>query len=428
MEIKYLKLSDIRPYANNPRKNAKAVDKVVESFKKFGFHGPILIDKNNEIICGHTRYKAAKKLKMTVVPTICLDNLTDAQVARFRILDNKVSEFSKWDEDLLQEELSDLIPDFKMDIFGFKNLQPDDKLNEDKNSDVSTKKNFTTTRQQVDFTPSSVIERGSEYNRIYEYWKDLGIIKSDGRISDLLGDNKGSMAKGMGMEQNGTSVFNPVVCELMYRWFSKEDDLVFDPFAGGYTRGIVATMLKREYVGIDLRQEQVDADVSKAEELELSPTYICDDSQNADAYIKDGEAGMIMTCPPYYDLEKYSDDERDLSHMKPDEFLDAYRNILEISARKLKQNGFFVIVVGEVRDKKRGYYREFVSDTVRILTNRGLYYWDEIILVNTPGTTAASVRGYFEGNRKIGSIHQNILVFYKGNPQEIADNWEEVDI
>ena len=428
MEIQYLKLSAIRPYANNPRKNAKAVDKVVESFKKFGFHGPIIIDKNNEIICGHTRYKAAKKLKMETVPTIRLDNLSEDQVARFRILDNKVSEFSKWDDDVLQEELSDLIPDFKMDTFGFKNLQPDEKMDEALISDKKTEKNSVTARQQVDFTPSSVIERGAEYNRIYDYWKEMGIIKSDGRDEDLIGDSKKAMARGMGMNLNGTSVFNPVVCELIYRWFSKEGDLVFDPFAGGYTRGIVATKLKREYVGIDLRQEQVDADVSKAEELEVSPVYICDDSQNADAYIKDGEAGMRMTCPPYYDLEKYSDDERDLSHMKPDEFLDAYRNILEISARKLKQNGFFVIVVGEVRDKRKGYYREFVSDTVRVLTNSGLYFWDEIILVNTPGTVAASVRSYFEPNRKIGSIHQNILVFYKGNPQEMANNWEEADI
>lgn len=92
MNIQMLKLSDIKPYENNPRKNNEAVKYVAQSIKEFGFKVPIVIDKNNVIIAGHTRYKAAKRLKMKEVPTIIADDLTDEQVKAFRLADNKVAE------------------------------------------------------------------------------------------------------------------------------------------------------------------------------------------------------------------------------------------------------------------------------------------------------------------------------------------------
>ena len=105
MEIVYRKIEDIKPYKNNPRNNADAVDFVARSIESFGFKNPIIIDKNNEIVAGHTRYRAAKKLGMEEVPTIKADDLTPEQVKAFRLADNKVAEGSKWVPHLLAAEI-----------------------------------------------------------------------------------------------------------------------------------------------------------------------------------------------------------------------------------------------------------------------------------------------------------------------------------
>lgn len=118
MEIIELKISDIKAYEKNPRKNEQAVDYVAESIKKFGFKVPIVIDKDNVIIAGHTRYKASQKLGLEKVPCIKADDLSDEQVKAYRLADNKVSEFATWDFELLNEELEDIL-DLDMSEFGF---------------------------------------------------------------------------------------------------------------------------------------------------------------------------------------------------------------------------------------------------------------------------------------------------------------------
>lgn len=118
MEIIYKNIDEIKTYGKNPRKNDKAVKYVAESIEQFGFKVPIVIDKNNIVICGHTRLKASKQLGINKIPCIIADDLTDDQIKAFRLADNKVSEQSEWDFDLLNGELSDLI-DFDMGAFGF---------------------------------------------------------------------------------------------------------------------------------------------------------------------------------------------------------------------------------------------------------------------------------------------------------------------
>lgn len=122
MHIKELSIDDLTPYENNPRKNDDAVKYVAESIKQFGFKVPIIVDKNNVIVAGHTRHKAAKELGMKTVPCIIADDLTDEQIKAFRIADNKVAEFAEWDFDLLNGELED-IGDIDMADFGLE-LEP----------------------------------------------------------------------------------------------------------------------------------------------------------------------------------------------------------------------------------------------------------------------------------------------------------------
>ena len=138
MNIIELNLKDLKPYEKNPRKNDEAVKYVKESIKQFGFKVPIVVDKDNVIIAGHTRYKASKELGLTKVPCIVADDLTEEQVKAFRLADNKVSEKAEWDFDLLTDELNDIL-DIDMDLLGFEDLDFDEsekEIIEDENDDL----------------------------------------------------------------------------------------------------------------------------------------------------------------------------------------------------------------------------------------------------------------------------------------------------
>lgn len=118
MEIKMIKVEDLKPYVNNPRFNDDAVEYVAKSIKEFGFKVPMVVDKNNEIVAGHTRYKASLELGLKEVPCIIADDLTDEQIKAFRLADNKVSEQAGWNYDLLDIELDDIL-ELNMEDFGF---------------------------------------------------------------------------------------------------------------------------------------------------------------------------------------------------------------------------------------------------------------------------------------------------------------------
>lgn len=120
LKIEYMNVNDLIPYINNPRKNDDAVGKVASSIKNFGFKNPIIVDKGNEIIAGHTRLKAAKKLGLEEVPVIKAEDLNEAQVKAFRIADNKTGELAEWDFELLENELEELkLEDFDLELTGF---------------------------------------------------------------------------------------------------------------------------------------------------------------------------------------------------------------------------------------------------------------------------------------------------------------------
>ena len=123
MVVESIKIEDIKPYENNPRLNDEAVQYVKQSIKEFGFKVPMVIDKDNVIVCGHTRYKASKELGLTEIPCIRADDLSDDQIKAFRLADNKVSEVAEWDLDKLSIELDEISLD--MSEFGFTDLEID---------------------------------------------------------------------------------------------------------------------------------------------------------------------------------------------------------------------------------------------------------------------------------------------------------------
>ena len=268
-----------------------------------------------------------------------------------------------------------------------------------------------------------------------DVWERMGIESVQGR--DVKRNNanpvntfsaRGENAK----EAERTSTFDPLLCEIMYKWFSKEGDVVLDPFAGGSVRGIVAASLGRDYVGVDLSKDQVSenyaqlVDVEDRYNLTGKVKWICEDSAEClhhMAYTFE-IADLIFTCPPYYNLEKYSNDDRDLSNMPSyQNFLYKYAQILRYATLILADNRFAVIVVSEVRNPETGEYYGLVPDTIRIMREMGLSYYNEIILENNIGSLPIRAPKYFDQSRKIGRHHQNILVFFKGNTKKISSRY-----
>ena len=136
---------------------------------------------------------------------------------------------------------------------------------------------------------------------------------------------------------------------------------------------------------------------------------------------------MLFRSPPYADLEVYSDKKEDLSNMSYKDFIAVYREIIRKSCELLKEDRFAVFVVGDVRDKK-GFYQNFVSDTIQAFIDCGMLLYNEMILATQIGALALNAGNFFNASRKISKVHQNVLVFYKGNPKNIKANYPELDL
>jgi len=384
--------------------------------------------------------------------------------------------------------------------------------------------------------------------------------------------------EGSAVSQSGTSIFDPVLCELIYRWFTPPGGHVLDPFAGGSVRGIVAALTGFQYTGVDLRSDQVAAneaqwrdmspwrasvssdhgDAKAATKLKrrhidagrmkytpyaairrvidsgdffavkqrgellgycfgharrrdatyildeiavaregagigselfgelvahaagmgcekidlkvaednlhaiswyarrgftregedrggrghagrlimskkslqqiirgIGPRWIAGDSQDI-ASLAPGRYDLIFSCPPYFDLERYSDDPRDLSNMDYEGFLKTYRGIVAASVGMLKPDRFACFVVGNIRDR-RGFYRNFVGDTIEAFQDAGAILYNEAVLITSVGSLPIRVNKQFQGYRKLGKTHQNVLVFYKGDPKNIKSIYGDVD-
>lgn len=424
-----MKLADLKPYQNNAKIHTpEQIAQIENSIRQFGNNDPIAIDGDNVIIEGHGRYAALKNMGATEAPCIRLSHLTEQQKQAYILVHNKLTMSTGFDLEVLRLEL-DKITEIDMGEF---DLELDPVPEEAKLTTFEKiQQNPMDSSLLTDFLvpPFSILDTRQGYWQDRKAWwrEEGGLISEEGRGENLLFDQNMALS-GNGTTQ--TSIFDPVLCEIMYKWFAPEGAKVFDPFAGGSVRGIVAACMGHEYTGIDLRQEQVDANREQAEESGIpdgSAVWHCDDSQNADRYIEDGTADMIMTCPPYADLEVYSDDPRDISNMEYEDFLRVYRNILTTAARKLKENRFAIVVISDVRDKK-GFYRDLPGETKRIMNEAGLQTYNEMILVNAVGSGCLRARRAMT-NKKVIRLHQNVLAFYKtrenvlcflkGKPQNI---------
>lgn len=422
LKIEIVNIHDLIPYGNNAKEHPKEqIEQIKESIIKFHNNDPIAIDENNVIIEGHGRYEALKELGYEQVECIRLDHLNDDQKKAYRLVHNKLTMNSDFNFDLLEEELK-TINDIDMGFFDF-DMSMFDEIEEEIKEEANKK-----LTDEFLIPPTSVFDtRQGYWQERKRAWKDIGISSEVGRDEALLGSGLKLLANKLGSKTlTGTSIFDPVLCEIIYKWFNVHQGNIFDCFAGGSVRGIVAEKLGYKYTGIDLRKEQVEANILNANELNLNPTWICDDSLNADLYVEDNSVDLLFSCPPYADLEVYSDDERDISNMDYEQFKDVYKKIIDIACRKVKDDRFAVFVVGDVRDKK-GYYRNFVDYTKECFNNNGFMTYNEIILLEQLGTIPMRARLVFK-KRKVAKAHQNILIFYKGDINNIPCNYSNIEV
>ena len=259
--------------------------------------------------------------------------------------------------------------------------------------------------------PFSVLDsKSGNWQKRKNKWKRLGIKSEVGRDSACI--NMDTMAK----EKNSTnyvSIFDPALCEVLYKWFVPNNGTILDPFAGGSVRGIVANYLGYKYTGIDIRPEQIESNYEqsyKILEQYNQPCWLCGDSNKVLDNL-DMEFDFVFSCPPYADLEVYSDLEGDISNMKYQDFLVAYKSIISKSCKWLKKDGFACFVVGEVRDKE-GNYIGLVPDTINAFKEIGMKFYNEAIFL-TPIASASMRANGNMASKKLVKVHQNILVFKK---------------
>jgi len=257
-------------------------------------------------------------------------------------------------------------------------------------------------------------------------------LGSDGKPIGGAGALNGDA--GTAASQTGTSVFDPVLCELFYRWFVPVSGLVVDPFAGGSVRGIVASVTGRDYIGLDLRPEQAAANDMQANAICVpgsEPNWLVGDARHIRSLVHENvtanfKADALFTCPPYFDLERYSDDPRDLSNLSWEDFQASLKQIITDSVALVADDRFLGIVIGDIRDKE-GYFRNLPSFVIKCFTEAGCRLWNQMVLVTAVGSLALRIVRQFSNSRKIGLSHQHILVFAKGDAWQAVKACEPIE-
>ena len=266
-------------------------------------------------------------------------------------------------------------------------------------------------------------------------WKDIGIRSEEGRDVRAYGNNgdTSDLGKHIDSISGGQSIFDPVLTELIYRWYTPPGGTILDPFAGGSVRGVVAAYLGYHYHGIDLSERQIEANWNNlAEILETegkfdgSVMWTHGDSLVTIPQMFTSESvDSIIGCPPYHNLEVYSDGDGDISTYTWEAFLVAYRDIVRVAVDALKPNRFATYVVTEIRDKKTGMYQDFVGETVQAFRDAGAEFYNDAIFATPVGSVAQMTERQFRASRKIGRRHQNVLTFVKGDPKKAAALMEQ---
>lgn len=404
------------------------------------------------IIGGNMRYRALKDLKYKDAPCKVIPADTPVDTLRAYVIKDN-GDFGEWDFDLLANEWDDdPLEDWGVDLPNFsdgggtdmgENNSQSQSLNETfivpPISVFDTRKGYWQTRKKM--WRSVIGDMGSsrndtlikslqlKYKDLYvktsEHRKELGISFKE-YLEKYVSDEEKAKYESSVYAQ-GVSLFDPVISEIICKWFTPcEGATIFDCFAGDTQKGIVFAECGYTFKGIELRQEQVDINNRIIAGRGLPISYVCDDGINVAKHFAPKSQDLLFSCPPYFDLEVYSDLPNDASNQGSyEDFIGILRNAFTAALGCLKNDRFAVIVVGDVRNKKTGCYYDLCGDIKRIFRDSGAYLYNEIIIIENIGSKGMSMKNNMK-TRKTLKCHQNILVFYKGNPKNIKSNFPEI--
>ena len=475
-------LLDLNHYSKNPRRGD--VQAIKGSIVANGIFRPVIVnkgtytDKPNEILAGNHTVKAIRELaeenpddRRWQQVEVWMVDVDAERAARIVLADNRTADLGSYDN----EELLGLLNMMDGDLDGTGYDADDLELIEQSLADLEASEDELSNGSSGDdyepvpinhladdflMPPMTVLDtRRGEWRDRKRQWLSMGIDSEVGREENLIYSsiytkyqnwyevaNK-ARAKNPDITNdeierdyqsdliiyksgNGTSIFDPVLCELLYLWFSNPKDTIIDPWGGGSVRGIVAAALNRNYTGHELRIEQCEANRSQystlANLLGGKAKWVGGDSRETLPELQPDSADMIIGCPPYFDLEEYSDMDEDLSNMSDDDFHEAMRDTLAKADKALRNNRFAAFVVGAVRDKSRNL-RDMKSLMIECAPD-GWNLANDAVLVNQVGTAAMRARGGFEKGRALARVHQDIVVFVKGDRPTAAKRLDPIDI
>jgi DNA modification methylase len=245
-------------------------------------------------------------------------------------------------------------------------------------------------------------------------WKRLGVHGEIGRVDIGHPVTFTGAQCGWGDALPTVSVFDPVLCELLVSWYSSEGGSVLDPYAGGSTRGLISGYLGRNYTGIDIRSDQVQANKSQLSlfnKIDCVPNWIAGNSIDVLPTVGN-DYDMVLTCPPYYSLEKYSDIDGDISNMPRLDYEKVYARVMQQCYEAQKHGGYACWVVGDVRDSN-GYYMCLPEYTVRCALDAGYKLYNRAILAQPTGNAGARANSYFKVRKKLVKVHEEVFIFLK---------------
>ena len=250
-------------------------------------------------------------------------------------------------------------------------------------------------------------------------------------LRDYATEEEMQRALGNSRNASSTSLFNPAIAEVCATWFTPHPNSdIFDPFAGDTRKGAVFGKLGHNFTGIELRREQVEENNRALDSMDFprgaSVRYVCDDGRNVKSHVNNNSQDLLFTCPPYFNLEVYSDDPRDASAQATYEgFANILQEAFARSVECLRNNRFAIVVIGDVRDSHGGYYG-LPQDVQRIFKSIGLAFVNEIIIADSVSRSLIGAARAMR-NRKVSKRHQQILVFYKGDPRNVSKEFVDID-
>lgn len=466
LRLEYMPLEELTPADRNPKGHAPlAID---GSMKRFGYMEPVLLDeRTGKLVAGHGRRENLLRRREAgegppdwivvkgdawLVPvTRGWRSRDDADALAAGVAVNRAGELGGWLPDLgpVLEELGR--HELGLEGVGFTPDELDDLLraSTDPAGPAGPRTERPSLADRFVVPPFSVLDARQGYWQARKaQWLGLGIRSEEGRpgnllslsaqAEDIIGRHKRSSGAygAKGTEQpdgsivyettvGATSIFDPVVCELAYRWFCPPGGSVLDPFAGGSVRGIVAALLGRGYTGCELRPEQVAANRSQAQS-------ICPEAKRLEwlagdcadlipgKLAKRPPVDFLFSCPPYWNLEGYSEDPRDLSSAATWEAFGAHlAAIVAASCELLAEDRFACFVVGNLR-ADGGSLLDLGALTRSAFEAAGLSFYNDAILVTAVGSLALRAGLNFR-LRKLGRCHQQVLVFLKGDARRAVE-------